>query len=69
MKKRIGILLLTGLFMTGVCGATAYAEGESEIPNVTESTDVDDVTVPFTKNLKIAEGVTVPDVTFSQRPQ
>ena len=64
MKKRIGILLLTGLVMTGICGATAFAEGESEIPNVTESTDVENVTVPFTKNLKIAEGVTVPNVTF-----
>ena len=66
MKKRIGILLLTGLIFAGMSGVTAFAEDAGvAIPNVTTSTDVNDVTVPFTKNLKIAEGVTVPTQTFS----
>ena len=66
MKKQIGILLLTGLIFAGMSGVTAFAEDAgANTPNVTTSTDVDDVTVPFTKNLKIAEGVTVPTQTFS----
>ena len=65
MKKRIGILLLTGLIFAGMSGVTAFAEDAgAAIPNVTTSTDVNDVTLPFTKNLKIAEGVTVPTQTF-----
>lgn len=66
MKKRIGILLLTGFILAGMSGVTAFAEDtDTNIPNVTESTNVENVTVPFSKNLKIAEGVTIPSQTFS----
>ena len=62
-KKRIGALLLAGTMIMGM-SATAFA-AEGKVPTVGEGTEAAQASVSITKDFEMAEGLSVPNVTFN----
>lgn len=63
-KKGIGALLLIGMVMMGT-GSTISAQEKQDVPMIGNGTGENPASVSITKELEMAEGLAVPDVTFS----
>lgn len=65
MKKRTGILMLTGMLVMGMNTMPVLAADETAtVPSVASNLSNQNAEITFTKNLEFAEGITVPDAEF-----
>ena len=63
-KKRLGALLAAGTMIVGM-NITAFAQDPKAIPNVGTGTENAPAVVSVTKDFEMAEGLSIPSVTFN----